>query len=254
MPRKKAPAANGAGSEKRRGDSRADGNGPEREKLSIGDTIAKSFLIAVEQRGARTALREKELGIWKSVSWREWGHKSKAIAYALHASDFRPGDVASILSNTKPEWIYADMGVLCAGGVCSGIYPTDAAKQVEYLLVDSDSKVIFVEDDEQLDKVLRCAHVARNCKTIVIDDMEGLPTFSDPMAVSLDDFIARGTDYMKGREGPLAGDAGGTTHRGSGHPGLHVGHHRTTEGCNARQQKRAGADAPCRYAVSRAAR
>ena len=126
----------------------------EPKKLTVGETIAKSFAIAVEERGARTALREKDLGIWRSISWRDWMDKSKAIAFALHASGFRPGDVASILSNTKPEWIYADMGVLCAGGVSSGIYPTDAAKQVEYLLVDSSSKVIFVEDDEQLDKVL----------------------------------------------------------------------------------------------------
>ncbi|HXE69782.1 MAG TPA: AMP-dependent synthetase/ligase [Hyphomicrobiaceae bacterium] len=173
----------------------------EREKLSIGDTIAKSFLIAVEQRGTRTALREKELGIWKSVSWREWGDKSKAIAYALYACGFRPGDVASILSNTKPQWIYADMGVLCAGGVSSGIYPTDAAKQVEYLLVDSGSKVIFVEDDEQLDKVLTVRARCPQLELIVIDDMEGLAGFTDPMAVSLDDFIARGRDYLKGREG-----------------------------------------------------
>jgi long-chain acyl-CoA synthetase len=174
---------------------------PEPEKLNLGETIAKSFLVAVEQRGARTALREKSLGIWKSVSWREWGGKAKAIAYALHASGFRAGDVASILSNTKPEWIYADMGILCAGGVSSGIYPTDAAKQVEYLLVDSGSKVVFVEDDEQLDKVLMVRARCPQLELIVIDDMEGLAAFADPMTVSLQDFMARGQDYMQGREG-----------------------------------------------------
>ena len=172
----------------------------EPKKLTVGDTIAKSFAIAVEERGARTALREKDLGIWRSISWRDWMDKSKAIAFALHASGFRPGDVASILSNTKPEWIYADMGVLCAGGVSSGIYPTDAAKQVEYLLVDSSSKVIFVEDDEQLDKVLTVRARCPQLRTIVIDDMEGLSAFADPMAISLKDFIARGRDYMRGRE------------------------------------------------------
>jgi len=174
---------------------------PEPQKLCIGETIAKSFLIAVDARGARTALREKDLGIWKSVSWREWGDTAKAIAYALHASGFRPGDVASILSNTKPEWIYADMGILCAGGVSSGIYPTDAAKQVEYLLIDSGSKVIFVEDDEQLDKVLMVRAHCPQLQLIVIDDMEGLAAFADPMAVSLQDFIARGREYMRGRDG-----------------------------------------------------
>ena len=170
-------------------------------KLAIGDTIAKSFVVAVEQRGKQTALREKDFGIWKPIAWNEWMDKSKAIAYALHASGFGPGDVASILSNTKPEWIYADMGVLCAGGVSSGIYPTDSTKQVEYLLVDSGSRVIFVEDDEQLDKVLEVRERCPKLEKIVIDDMEGLSDFADPMAVSLDDFIAQGREHMKGREG-----------------------------------------------------
>jgi long-chain acyl-CoA synthetase len=55
----------------------------------------------------------------------------------LHATGFRPGDVASIIANAVPEWVFADMGILCAGGVSSGIYPTDSAAQVEYLVNDS---------------------------------------------------------------------------------------------------------------------
>jgi long-chain acyl-CoA synthetase len=63
-------------------------------------------------------------------------------------------------------------GDLVRGGVSSGIYPTDAAKQVEYLLVDSGSKVVFVEDDEQLDKVLTVRARCPRLELIVIDDME----------------------------------------------------------------------------------
>jgi long-chain acyl-CoA synthetase len=82
--------------------------------------------------------------------------------------------------------MYADMGVLGAGGVSSGIYPTDSASQVEYLLADSRSVCVFVEDEEQLDKVLevraRLPHLGR----IVVFDMEGLRRFSDPMVISLE--------------------------------------------------------------------
>lgn len=170
-------------------------------RLAIGETLAKSFVLAVKDRGQNTALREKDLGVWKSISWQDWMDRSQAIAYALHASGFRSGDVASILANTTPEWIYADMGVLCAGGVSSGIYPTDAAKQVEYLLTDSGSKVVFVEDDEQLDKILEVRARCPKLEKIVIDDMEGLSDFRDPMCVSLAEFIAQGKTYMKGREG-----------------------------------------------------
>ena len=101
--------------------------------LTVADTIARSFLLAVQTRGDRPAIREKKFGIWQPTSWREWLEISRDIACALHATGFRPGDVASIIANAVPEWVYADMGILCAGGVSSGIYPTDAAAQVEYL-------------------------------------------------------------------------------------------------------------------------
>src|SRR6201990_2404873 len=122
--------------------------------LTVADTIANSFLLSVETRGDRPAIREKKFGVWQPTSWREWLTISKDIAYALHAVGFRPGDVASIMANAVPEWVHADIGILCAGGVSSGIYPTDSVAQVEYLVNDSRTKIIFVEDEEQLDKGL----------------------------------------------------------------------------------------------------
>jgi len=169
--------------------------------LTVADTIAKSFLLAVETRGDRPAIREKKFGIWQPTSWREWLSISKDIAYALHATGFRPGDVASIAANAVPEWVFADMAILCAGGVSSGIYPTDSASQVEYLVNDSRTRVIFVEDEEQLDKVLTCRSRCPTLERIVIFDMEGLSGFSDPMAMSLAEFTALGRNYMQGREG-----------------------------------------------------
>jgi long-chain acyl-CoA synthetase len=168
--------------------------------LTVADTIAKSFALAVQKRGDKPAIREKKFGIWQPTSWREWLEISRNIAYALHAVDFRPGDVASIISNAVPEWVFADMGILCAGGVSSGIYPTDTAVQVEYLLNDSRTKVIFVEDEEQLDKVLTCRSRCPTLERIVIFDMEGLSGFSDPMAMSLAEFIALGRNHIQGRE------------------------------------------------------
>jgi len=168
--------------------------------ITVADTIARSFLLAVETRGDRPAIREKKLGIWQSTSWREWLQKAKEIAYALDDVGFRPGDVASVMANATPEWVYADMGVLCAGGVSSGIYPTDAPGQVAYLINDSRTRVIFVEDEEQLDKVLVCRDGCPTLERIVVFDMEGLSGFSDPMVMSLDEFMALGRNAMMGRE------------------------------------------------------
>jgi long-chain acyl-CoA synthetase len=171
-----------------------------RAVLTVGDTIAKSFLLAVETRGDKAAIREKKFGIWQPTSWRQWLSISRDIAYALHAVGFRPGEVASIIANAVPEWVFADMGILCAGGVSSGIYPTDSPAQVEYLVNDSGTKVIFAEDEEQLDKILACRARCPTLERIVVFDMEGLSGFSDPMVMSLAEFMALGRNAMQGRE------------------------------------------------------
>src|SRR3954470_20946372 len=168
--------------------------------LTVADTIAKSFLRAAETRGDRPAIREKKFGIWQPTSWREWLRISKQIAYGLHATGFRPGDVASIMANAVPQWVFADMGILCAGGVSSGIYPTDSAAQVEYLINDSRTTVIFVEDEEQLDKVLICRARCPSLQKIIVFDMEGLTSFSDPMVLSLAEFMALGANHIQDHE------------------------------------------------------
>ena len=168
--------------------------------LTVADTIARSFLLAAATRGDGPAIREKKFGIWQPTSWQQWLQKSRDIAYGLHAIGFRPGDVASIIANAVPEWVHADMGILCAGGVSSGIYPTDSSAQVEYLVNDSRTAVIFAEDEEQLDKVLSCRARCPTLQRIVVFDMEGLNRFSDPMVMSLDEFMAMGRNHLQGRE------------------------------------------------------
>src|SRR5205809_2956862 len=168
---------------------------PKPATLTVADTVPNSFLLAVETRGEKPALREKYLGIWQAIRWNDWLARAREIAYALHASGFRPGGVASVLSNTVPEWAYADMGILCAGGVSSGIYPTDSSTQVEYLINDSSTRVIFAEDEEQLDKILSCRARCPTLQKIVVFDMEGLSGFSDPMVMSLAEFTALGRNY-----------------------------------------------------------
>src|SRR5260370_12347237 len=168
--------------------------------LTVADTIARSFLLAAEKRGDRPAIREKKFGIWQPTSWRQWLQISREIACGLHAIGFRHGDVASSIANAVPEWVFADMGILCAGGVSSGIYPTDPASQLEYLVNDSTTRVIFAEDEEQLDKILSCRARCPSLQKIVIFDMEGLNGFSDPMVMSLAEFTALGRNHIQGRE------------------------------------------------------
>jgi long-chain acyl-CoA synthetase len=163
------------------------------------NTVPTMFWSAVTTRGDRTALRQKELGIWRASSWSEFGDAAREVGLGLVRLGFEPGETASILSNTNREWMYADMGVLGAGGVSSGIYPTDAASQVEYLLADSRSVYVFVEDEEQLDKVLEVRARLPLLRKIIVFDLEGLQRFSDPMVLGLEELRRLGFELKRER-------------------------------------------------------
>ena len=160
-----------------------------------GDTIAAMFWNAVAQRGDKVWLREKHLGIWRSWSWTQVGEAVREIAGGLMSLGLAPGDTASILSNTVLEWVLADLAVLSAGGVSNGVYPTDAASQVHYLCEDSRTSVLFVENDEQLDKALEVRERLPLLRKIVVFDMDGLRGLDEPDVIGLDALRALGRDY-----------------------------------------------------------
>ena len=150
-----------------------------------GDTVHRVFWNGVAARGDRVWLREKKLGLWRSWSWNECGRAVREISMGLAALGVEPGQVVSILANTRLEWVLADLAVLGAGGVTNGIYPTDSPTQVHYLCEDSATRVIVVEDEEQLDKVLEVRDRLPLLRRIVVIDMEGLQRFDDPMVMGL---------------------------------------------------------------------
>src|SRR5512147_21324 len=166
----------------------------EKEAVAL-DTIAKMFWHGVQTRGPKTIFRQKELGIWQPVTWRELGRAAREIGMGLVALGYAPGEVVSILSNTNKEWMCADLGALGAAGVVNGIYPTDAAAQAEYLLADSGSVYAFVEDEEQLDKLLEIRARLPGLRKIVVFDMEGLDDLSAPQVLSLEQLRALGREY-----------------------------------------------------------
>jgi long-chain acyl-CoA synthetase len=106
-----------------------------------------------------------------------------------------------VVAETRPEWVYVDLGILGAGGVSGGIHPEQDAEPLGQALRDSRCRVLFVENDEQLDKVLLVRERCPALQRIVIIDMKGLRDFADPMCESLHSFIARGgndTDWDAG--------------------------------------------------------
>jgi long-chain acyl-CoA synthetase len=165
------------------------------------DSIPAMVWQRVTARGPTVILRQKERGIWKAISWAALGIRARNVGLGLKASGLRSGDVAAVLSESRPEWIFAELGVLGVGGISTGLYPSSSADQVAHVLCDSGCRVLFVENDEHLDKAL---HVRDRCpalERIVIFDMKGLRELGDPMCESLADLLARGEDYAAAHPG-----------------------------------------------------
>jgi len=161
----------------------------------LDDTVPRYFWAQVALRGAKTAMREKDFGIWKRITWAEYGERARATGLGLAALGLRRGDIASVIAENCPEWLYTDMGVQGIGGVTNGIYTTDAAKQVEYVINDSGTRFFFAENEEQLDKVLEVRDRCPSLAKIIVYDMEGLKDFADPMVMSFDALMALGAEH-----------------------------------------------------------
>ncbi|MCF6322021.1 MAG: AMP-binding protein, partial [Rhizobiaceae bacterium] len=156
------------------------------------DTIGKLFAKRCAQYGERTAHREKDHGIWKSYSWNEYYKRAEWICLGLVKLGLKPGQVVSILSEDNKEWLYFDMATVCAGGIASGVYTTDAASQLAFLVNDSDTKFLIVENDEQLDKFLEVRDQMKGLKKVIIIDSEGLRDFKDDKVLFLDELYEIG--------------------------------------------------------------
>ena len=161
-------------------------------------TVPTLFRKRVRELGAdKVALREKDFGIWNEYTWADWGERARAVSHGLMALGLKRGDVCSVAAEVVKEWLFADLGVICAGGVTNGVYPTDSPTQVEYLINDSGTRFYFAEDEEQLDKVLAVRERAPTLEKIVIFDMEGLRDLDDPMCMSFDALLALGREHAE---------------------------------------------------------
>jgi long-chain acyl-CoA synthetase len=146
------------------------------------------------QTPERVALRSKNLGRWEELTWAAYATRAAHIGLGLRALGVGAGDRVAIHSENRSEWLLADLGAQGIGAVSVGIYPTSPETEVEYLLTHSESKVIVVEDQEQLDKTLAVRDRLPMLERIVIIDTTGLRGFTDAQVITFAQLEALGTD------------------------------------------------------------
>ena len=160
-------------------------------------TLPSLFAKRVADLPDKVVIREKDFGIWNEYTWADFGREAELAGLGLAALGLERGDVCSIASEINREWMFADLGIICMGGVTNGVYPTDSAEQVEYLINDSGTRFYFAEDDEQLDKVLAVRERCPTLEKVVIFDMEGLRHLDDPMCMSFEDLAELGRQHRE---------------------------------------------------------
>ncbi len=140
------------------------------------------------------AIREKRLGIWRPISWSGYCASVRAAARMLWEMGCRPGDHVTILSDNRPEWLYVDLAAQAIGARSVGIYQTNPPADVEYVLRDCRSGILFCEDQEQVDKAIAVRERTPDLRHVVVFDARGTRGYDDPRLRPWDEFLAKGRD------------------------------------------------------------
>ncbi len=159
-------------------------------------TLPELFRQVTTAHPAAVAFRFKCDGAWRDLTWAEQGAAVCRIAKSLLALGVEPGERVAILSETRLEWIQCDSAIVNVGAVTVGIYPSNLAAECARALEHAAVKVAFVEDDEQLQKVLPACGTGAPARHIVVIDGRGRPAAG---ILAWPAFLALGSDVADRR-------------------------------------------------------
>ena len=143
-------------------------------------------LAAREHAGKEAILYKDDAGSWVGKTYAEVGEIVKGLSLGLIELGIAKGDKVAILANTRPEWTYFDFAALTTGATVVPIYQTNSPEECQYVLENSDSRAVIVEDSEQLEKIRAIKSQCPLLEHVIL--IEG----SAEDAISIDDLLARG--------------------------------------------------------------
>ncbi|NCO59008.1 MAG: long-chain fatty acid--CoA ligase [Deltaproteobacteria bacterium CG23_combo_of_CG06-09_8_20_14_all_51_20] len=144
---------------------------------------------------SRVAIREKEFGIWQSVTWKGYYENVKSFALGLYDMGFRRGHKLCYMGDNRPEGLYSELAAQSLGGAIVGVYPDSHLEQVEYIINHSDSSFVVAGDQEQADKALAIKEKVPNVTKIIVDDPKGMRHYNDPILAYFRDIQERGRRF-----------------------------------------------------------
>ncbi len=145
--------------------------------------------------GERTAIREKDLGIWQSWTWAQVRDEVNALACGLAAMGFKSGDNLAIIGDNRPRLYWAMSAAQALGGVPVPLYQDAPADELAFVFENAEIGFAIVEDQEQVDKLLEIKARAPRLSAIVYDDPRGLRHYGQPFLHAYTDVQARGREH-----------------------------------------------------------
>ncbi|MEX2254920.1 MAG: AMP-binding protein [Acidimicrobiia bacterium] len=145
---------------------------------------------------ARVAMREKDLGIWRELTWGQTWDTVVDVAHGLLALGVDVGDRTCIHSEDRPEWVMFDLATVAIRGITVGLYPTNPSAEVQYLLTDSGAAVHLAEDQEQVDKVFDVPRgELPTLRHVIYIEPRGVHQYDDDRLLSWERFLEIGRQH-----------------------------------------------------------
>ena len=160
-------------------------------------TLPKLLVQQCKRFGDKVAMREKEYGIWRPVTWKEYLEYVKQITLGLISLGLAPEDKVIMIGDNRPQALWTEMAAMCAGGIGVWLFQDCLMEEVRYIVDHSDSKFYIAEGQEEVDKALAIRDSCPKLQKIIWDDPKGLRHYDDPMLISLREVMRLGREKEK---------------------------------------------------------
>uniref|UniRef100_Q07IT2 AMP-dependent synthetase and ligase n=1 Tax=Rhodopseudomonas palustris (strain BisA53) TaxID=316055 RepID=Q07IT2_RHOP5 len=163
-------------------------------RVAKADTFPKLLRLNALEHGDETALREKDLGLWREITWQDYQDRVRDFALGMVSLGLGRGDVIGIIGDNRPDWVSAEIATHAIGAMSLGLYRDVLDEEAAYLLTYGEAQLVFAEDEEQVDKLLALAERAPRLKHIVYSDPRGMRKYDDPRLIEASALAAMGQD------------------------------------------------------------
>jgi long-chain acyl-CoA synthetase len=161
-------------------------------------TIPKLFYQQAKRYGKeRVAMREKEFGIWRPITWQDYLNNVKYIALGLISLGLEEGDKVAMIGDNRPEGLWAEMAAICARGIGVWLFQDCLIDEVRYIIDHSDTRFLFGEGQEEVDKAISIFNECPKLQKIIWDDPKGMRNYSEDYLISLKEVQQLGRELDK---------------------------------------------------------